>query len=145
MRTIHNLILAHVRNPSSTVSTLKTKAESPLMALTRPPAATRLSLLPTIAWIFRKTRSFPPPAHAGFGFLLQLEKNCAILAIYCISCQEIKSRKNGLIRTGGGSILDMTKFGGMRRLNPGRGTRIFYGQRDADFGSAVGFCRENPP
>jgi hypothetical protein len=25
-------------------------------------------LHPAIAWIFRKTRSFPSPAHAGFGF-----------------------------------------------------------------------------
>jgi len=40
------------------------------MARTRPSAATRLSLRPAIAWILQKTRSFPSPAHAGFGFYI---------------------------------------------------------------------------
>jgi hypothetical protein len=35
------------------------EAELPLLTLTWPPAATRLSLHPATAWIFSKTRGFP--------------------------------------------------------------------------------------
>ena len=66
------------------------------MALTRPPAATRLSLHPATTWIFRKTRSFPSLAHTRFGFSLGFKQNAwpGDLAPQIDICQERMRRKN---------------------------------------------------
>jgi len=53
----------------SKITTLRNKnSRITSMARTQPSAATRLSLVTTIARILRKTRGFPSPAPAGVGF-----------------------------------------------------------------------------
>src|SRR6266581_2650291 len=58
------------------------------MACARPSAATRLSLHPATTWIFRKTRSFPSPAHTEFGF-------CGKLPRRPYTAHEFPSRRKG--------------------------------------------------
>src|SRR5262245_20814377 len=49
---------------------IQTKSRITSDDLTQSSAATRLSLHPALAWIFRKTRSFPSLARTRFGFLI---------------------------------------------------------------------------
>jgi hypothetical protein len=67
------------------------------MALRRPPAAARLSLLPAVAWILRKTRSFPSPAHAGLDLNLEITLGYLHWTLECLSRAKTPKQKPDFI------------------------------------------------
>jgi hypothetical protein len=94
----------------------KNKSRITTRALTRPPAATRLSLHPAITWIVRKTRSFPSLVHTRFGFWLFLQ------------CREVWVNPNGPVKGNLRIVYDgdaSTSFSGpdLSHISFGLGTR----------------------